>query len=79
MEVSEEGAKALGASMSMVGDKRWQYGYIRHKLTDIIVIAFVEVLARYEDYGEIEMFGHAKETRGEKYGQWESGWEKECS
>jgi hypothetical protein len=28
MEVSEEEAKALGASMSMVGDKRRQYGGI---------------------------------------------------
>jgi hypothetical protein len=26
-----------------------------------------------------EWLEHAKEARGEKYGQWESSWEKECS
>jgi hypothetical protein len=37
--------------------RRTAYGNIRHKLVDIIVIAFTAVLCGYEDYEEMEEFG----------------------
>jgi hypothetical protein len=36
------------------------YGNIRHKLIDIIVIAFTAVLCGYEEYEEMEEFGRLK-------------------
>jgi hypothetical protein len=39
---------------------RTAYGNIRHKLIDIIVIAFTAVLCGYEDYEEMEKFGRLK-------------------
>jgi predicted transposase YbfD/YdcC len=40
--------------------RRTEYGNIRHKLIDIIVIAFTAVLCGYEDYEEMEEFGKLK-------------------
>jgi hypothetical protein len=37
------------------------HGNIRHKLADIIVIAFTAVLCGYEDYGEMEEFGRLRQ------------------
>jgi hypothetical protein len=37
--------------------RRMVYGNIRHKLVDIIVIAFTAVLCGYEDYEEMEESG----------------------
>jgi hypothetical protein len=34
--------------------RRTEYGNIRHKLIDIIVIAFTAALCGYEDYEEME-------------------------
>jgi hypothetical protein len=33
------------------------YGNIRHKLVDIIIMAFRSVMCDYEDYGKMEEFG----------------------
>jgi hypothetical protein len=41
--------------------RRTAYGNIRHKLADIIVIAFTVVLCGYEDYGEMEEFGSLRQ------------------
>jgi predicted transposase YbfD/YdcC len=41
--------------------RRTAYGNIRHKLADIIVIAFTAVLCMYEDYGEMEEFGRLRQ------------------
>jgi hypothetical protein len=41
--------------------RRTEYGNIRHKLTDIIVIAFTAALCGYEDYEEMEEFGRLKQ------------------
>jgi predicted transposase YbfD/YdcC len=41
--------------------RRTAYGNIRHKLTDIIVIAFTAALCGYEDYEEMEEFGRLKQ------------------
>jgi predicted transposase YbfD/YdcC len=40
--------------------RRTKYGNIRHKLIDIIVIAFTAALCGYEDYEEMEEFGRLK-------------------
>ncbi|MDR1930580.1 MAG: transposase family protein [Treponema sp.] len=40
--------------------RRTEYGNIRHKLIDIIVIAFTAALCGYEDYEEMEEFGRLK-------------------
>jgi hypothetical protein len=40
--------------------QRTEYGNIRHKLIDIIVIAFTATLCGYEDYEEMEEFGRLK-------------------
>jgi hypothetical protein len=40
--------------------RRTEYGNIRHKLEDIIVIAFTAALCGYEDYEEMEEFGRLK-------------------
>jgi hypothetical protein len=40
--------------------RRTAYGNIRHKMIDIIVIAFTAVLCGYEDYEEMEEFGKLK-------------------
>jgi predicted transposase YbfD/YdcC len=45
-----------------IGDpRRREYGNIRHKLIDIIVIAFTAALCGYEDYEEMEEFGRLKQ------------------
>ena len=41
--------------------RRTEYGNIRHKLADIIVIAFTAALCGYEDYEEMEEFGRLKQ------------------
>jgi hypothetical protein len=44
-----------------IKDPRWTaYGNIRHKLADIIVIAFTAVLCGYEDCEEMETFGELR-------------------
>ncbi|MDR2054237.1 MAG: transposase family protein, partial [Treponema sp.] len=40
--------------------RRREYGNIRHKLIDSIVIAFTAVLCGYEDYQEMEELGRLK-------------------
>jgi hypothetical protein len=44
--------------------RRTAYGNIRHKLADIIVIAFTAVLCGYEDYGK---YGGIRETEAGLY------------
>jgi predicted transposase YbfD/YdcC len=41
--------------------RRTEYGNIRHKLIDIIVIAFTAALCGYEDYEEMEEIGKLKQ------------------
>jgi hypothetical protein len=40
--------------------RRTEYGNIRHRLIDIIVIAFTTARCGYEDYEEMEEFGRLK-------------------
>jgi hypothetical protein len=40
--------------------RRTEYGNIRHKLIDSIVIAFMSALCEYEDYEEMEELGRLK-------------------
>jgi hypothetical protein len=41
--------------------RRTEYGNIRHKLIDIIVIAFTATLCGYEDYEEMEELGRLRQ------------------
>jgi hypothetical protein len=47
--------------------QRTEYGNIRHKVIDIIVIAFTAVLCGYEDYQEMEEFGRLKKRFPQKF------------
>jgi hypothetical protein len=51
----------LNASLGKIEDSRRQKkGNIRHKLVDIIVLAFTGVLCGMEDYEDFECFGKEK-------------------
>jgi len=43
-----------------IHDPRRQYGYLRHKLVTIIVIAFCAIICGAEDYEDIEEFGKVR-------------------
>lgn len=43
-----------------INDPRRQYGYLRHKLVTIIVIAFCAIICGAEDYEDIEDFGNIR-------------------
>ena len=43
-----------------IHDPRRQYGYLQHKLTSILVIAFCAIICGAEDYEDIEEFGKAR-------------------
>jgi hypothetical protein len=42
--------------------RRAEYGNIRYKLIDLIVIAFTAALCGYEEYEEMEEFGRLKQN-----------------
>jgi hypothetical protein len=50
-------ARAVDYLEGIHDPQRTAYGNIRHKLADIIVVAFTAVLCGYEDYEEMEAFG----------------------
>ena len=45
-----------------IGDPRRQYGYLRHKLVTIVIIAFCAIICGAEDYEDIEDFGNIRKT-----------------
>jgi len=53
---------SLLENVTKVRDKRRQYGNIRHKLKDVLVIGLVATLCGIKDFVGMEVFGRAKET-----------------
>jgi predicted transposase YbfD/YdcC len=57
MTVTDEEITKLKDSFAGVPDERRQWGNLRHKLIDILVIAFTAILCGRKDYGEMEEYG----------------------
>lgn len=53
---------SLVTSVSSVHDPRRQYGNIRHKLIDILVIGLLSTLCGGKDFACMQVFGEAKQT-----------------
>ena len=50
----------LKENISKINDPRRQYGYLQHKLVNILVIAFCAIICGAEDCEDIEEFGKAR-------------------
>lgn len=53
--------KRLVRAARMVPDTRRQWGHLRHRLSDILVIGFCAIICGAQTYHDIELFGQAKE------------------
>ena len=51
------GIKKLQESVKEVKDPRRQWGNLRHKLEDILIIGLCSVICQGEDYEDMELFG----------------------
>jgi len=54
--------KKLTKTIKQINDPRRQWGNLRHKLVDILVIAFCAILCDAQTYDEIELFGKARKN-----------------
>jgi hypothetical protein len=62
MEINEKDVMEMNKYMGGINEpRRTVYGNIRHKLIDIIVIAFTAVLCGYDEFEEMEEFGRLKQ------------------
>ncbi|MDR2662724.1 MAG: ISAs1 family transposase [Treponema sp.] len=62
MELSEKVVRQMKESLGGVTDPRRQWGAIRHKLIDILVIGLCSIITRGEGFNEMEEVGRARET-----------------
>jgi hypothetical protein len=60
MEIAAGAIERLGKSFEDVHDKRRQSGNLRHKLLDMLVIAFTTLLCGLKDYEDMENLGWEK-------------------
>jgi len=61
MEVQEADIQRMQRTLSGVEDPRRQWGNLRHKLIDILVIGLCSTIARGESFDEMEELGKARE------------------
>jgi predicted transposase YbfD/YdcC len=61
MELSEEAARRLQKNLGGIPDPRRQWGYIRHKLIDLLVIGLCSIITRGEGFDEMEEMGRDRE------------------
>jgi len=61
MEIQEEDIHRMREALGGVNDPRRQWGYIRHKLLDILVIGLCSIIVRGEYFSEMEDLGKAWE------------------
>jgi hypothetical protein len=54
MELSEEALRRMKENLGQIPDPRRQWGYIRHKLIDLLVIGLCSVITRVEGFDEME-------------------------
>ncbi len=52
--------KKLSKSISMITEPRRQWGNVRHKLEDILIIGLCSVICQGEDYEDMELFGNER-------------------
>ena len=51
----------LKEEIACVNDPRRQYGNLRHKLEDIIIIGLLAIISLGEDFADMEVFGKERE------------------
>jgi hypothetical protein len=61
MEIQEEDIQRMKETLGGVDDPRRQWGYIRHKLLDMLVIGLCSIIVRGEYFDEMEDLGRAWE------------------
>jgi predicted transposase YbfD/YdcC len=61
MELSEEAVRRMKESLGETPDPRRQWGYIRHKLIDLLVIGLCSIITRGEGFDEMEEMGRDRE------------------
>ncbi|MDR2054022.1 MAG: transposase family protein [Treponema sp.] len=61
MELSEEAVRRMKDNLGGIPDPRRQWGYIRHKLIDRLVIGLSSVITRGGGFDEMEEIGRDRE------------------
>jgi hypothetical protein len=61
MELSEEAVRRMKESLGETPDPRRQWGYIRHKLIDLLVIGLCSIITGGEGFDEMEEMGRDRE------------------
>ena len=61
MEIQEADIRRMQAALSGMEDPRRQWGNVRHRLTDILVIGLCSTITRGEGFDEMEELGRARE------------------
>ncbi|MDR0758607.1 MAG: ISAs1 family transposase, partial [Treponema sp.] len=61
MELSEETVRRMKGSLGEIPDPRRQWGYLRHKLIDLLVIGLCSIITRGEGFDEMEEMGRDRE------------------
>jgi predicted transposase YbfD/YdcC len=61
MEIQEEDIHRMKAALRGIDDPRRQWGYLRHKLLDMLVIGLCSIIVRGEYFDEMEELGKAWE------------------
>ena len=67
MEIQEENIHRMKEALRSVDDPRRQWGYIRHKLLDMLVIGLCSIIVRGEYFDEMEELGKAWEPWFRKF------------
>lgn len=67
MEIQEKDIQWMKDALSGVEDPRRQWGYIRHKLEDLLVIGLCSITVRGEGFDEMEELGKAWEPWFRKF------------
>ena len=61
MELSEETVRRMKDNLGGIPEPRRQWGYIRHKLIDLLVIGLCSVITQGEGFDEMEEMGRDRE------------------
>jgi predicted transposase YbfD/YdcC len=61
MELSEAAVRRMKEHLGGIPDPRRQWGYIRHKLIDLLVIGLCSIITRGEGFDEMEEMGRDRE------------------
>jgi hypothetical protein len=61
MELSEEEVRRMKEELGGIADPRRQWGYLRHKLIDLLVIGLCSITTRGEGFDEMEERGRDRE------------------